>query len=172
VAGLIASSWEVLGTAGVFFQASNTLAKAMEKALEPAKLTSSQFVTLWVLLFSNEPMTPGQIARVLPRESHSVSASLDRLAERGLVKRRHSTQDRRKVEVVLTSEGESLLRLVSPNMYTVLTETFGQFSGDQLKFLGNIARQIRNTSVGLLGANSNHLEATLKRIEKQVETKK
>ena len=52
----------------------------------------------------------GYLAERLQLHHHSTVELLDRLAERGLIKRSRSRQDRREVHVTLTAKGERLLQ--------------------------------------------------------------
>lgn len=166
----MAPSDDVLSTATVFSQAFNTFAKALEKAVQPAGLTVSQFITLWALLFSAEPMTPTEISRLLPIETHSVSALLDRLQKRKLIRRRRSTSDRRTVKVTLTAQGEQLVKDIAPAMRLMMLDVFQTLSSRELRMLNRLARKIRNASVQWLGANPDHIEITVERIAGAVQT--
>lgn len=53
--------------------------------------------------------TVGELARHLDLRPHSAVGLVDRLAERGMVRRTHDTRDRRVVHVALTPAGERIL---------------------------------------------------------------
>src|SRR5690348_3642326 len=53
------------------------------------------------------------LSRQLYLRHHSTVELIDRLEERGAVKRRHCTEDRREVLIELTRRGEDLLRQLS-----------------------------------------------------------
>jgi len=59
------------------------------------------------------PVTVGALAEKLARQPHSAVGLLDRLAKRGLARRRPDPVDRRKVDVTLTPAGEALIRRLS-----------------------------------------------------------
>ncbi|MBN1376580.1 MAG: winged helix DNA-binding protein [Dehalococcoidia bacterium] len=84
------------------------------------------------------------ISRVMPIEAHSVVALLDRLSERGLIKRRRSKSDRRTVLVYLTDPGYELLKDVSPSISTFLNNSVGALSKSELASLKRISRKLRN----------------------------
>ncbi len=56
---------------------------------------------------------PSEIARMLGVSPPAVSFLLDKLEEKGLLRRVFSTKDRRRVELELTREGEELVRGVN-----------------------------------------------------------
>jgi DNA-binding MarR family transcriptional regulator len=60
-----------------------------------------------------QPPTIGNIAEWLLIQHHSAVELVDRAASRGLVRRHQATDDRRRVLVELTSEGEAVLAQLS-----------------------------------------------------------
>lgn len=73
-----------------------------------AGLTASQLLILQ-LLRQNEDLTAGAVARQVSLSQATVTTIIDRLEQRGLVKRERGHSDRRKVYVYLTEDGEKLL---------------------------------------------------------------
>lgn len=59
------------------------------------------------------PATIGEVAERLQIQHHSTVELVDRLANRGLVARKRSSEDRRQVLVQLTAKGEKILRELS-----------------------------------------------------------
>jgi DNA-binding MarR family transcriptional regulator len=155
---------EILLSSVLFAQAFNTFSKALEKACRPAGVTVSQCVTLWALLLSAEPLTPTEISRLLPIETQSVTALLDRLQERKLIARRRSSRDRRSVRITLTAQGEELLRSIIPSVGQVMVDILENLSSEERQLLDSLARKIRNASTIWLGANPDHLDTTMKRL--------
>lgn len=68
------------------------------------ELTVPQLVCLRQMLVDGE-MTPGQLAKSVYLSQATVTGIIDRLADKGLVSRERSTQDRRKILVRLTERG-------------------------------------------------------------------
>jgi DNA-binding MarR family transcriptional regulator len=58
--------------------------------------------------------TVGEIADFLQLRHHSAVGLIDRAETAGLVRRQHSRDDRRQVQVTITTEGLRKLRLLSP----------------------------------------------------------
>ena len=71
-------------------------------------LTAPQLVCLRQL--SQGPSSAGQLARAVSLSPGTVTGILDRLEARGLVERRRSLRDKRRVEVALTTAAQSLIR--------------------------------------------------------------
>jgi DNA-binding MarR family transcriptional regulator len=67
--------------------------------------------------------TIGQLAERLQIQHHSAVELVDRLAERGAIRRSHSGADRREVRLHLTRRGSALLRRLSLAHHTELERT-------------------------------------------------
>ncbi|MBX7114243.1 MAG: MarR family transcriptional regulator [Myxococcaceae bacterium] len=84
-----------------------------EAAAREAGLEPQQHQLLLAVRASPEPPTIGQLAERLVLKHHSTVELVDRLADRGLVKRTRSTQDRRVAQVQATPKGKVLLEKLS-----------------------------------------------------------
>ncbi len=71
-------------------------------------LTPSQIVVLKELS-TRQSVQPGELARSAGLRQATISILLDRLQERGLVRRTRGDEDRRTVRVQITSEGQRVL---------------------------------------------------------------
>lgn len=85
------------------------------EAAQKARLSPSQHQALLAIKAApaDEPLTIGQLAERLQVRHHSAVGLIDRLAKRRLVKRRTDEEDRRKVHLVLTTQGETLISKLS-----------------------------------------------------------
>lgn len=86
----------------------NRLVDRVEDALSDHVVTSHQFGVL-LALYHGLAHTPGEIARLRFQYGGAITYTLDRLEQRGLVKRARSEDDRRVITVTLTKEGEALV---------------------------------------------------------------
>lgn len=64
--------------------------------------------SLLLLLLANAAVAPKRLAQALAVSAPNLTLLLDRLQERGLVRRERSTTDRRSQNIVLTAEGRAL----------------------------------------------------------------
>ncbi len=69
-----------------------------------------------------EWVTVGELAERLQLRHHSAVGLVDRLADRGLVRRARAAADRRRVQVTLTSRGEAVLARLSAAHRTELRQ--------------------------------------------------
>jgi DNA-binding MarR family transcriptional regulator len=86
-----------------------------EDAAEQAGLTAQQHQALLAIKGHRgpEPLSTGALAERLAIRPHSAVGLIDRLAAKGLVRRKAASSDRRRVLVELTSEAEALLQGLS-----------------------------------------------------------
>ena len=86
-----------------------------EQAARRAGLSAQQHQALLVVkaLSSNEEITIGSLARALILQHHSTVGMVDRLTKKRLLKRTPSNQDRRKVFITLTAQGEKVIEALS-----------------------------------------------------------
>ena len=82
-------------------------------------IESWMYDVLATLRRSGEPfeLSPGDLVAQSMVTTGAITNRLDRLEERGLVRRLHSTEDRRKVIVRLTDAGRTLVDDVAPRHY-------------------------------------------------------
>ncbi len=74
-------------------------------------LTQGEFDVLATLRRSGEPysLTPSELFNTMMLSSGAMTNRLDRLEEKGMILREHSTEDRRSVTVSLTETGRNLI---------------------------------------------------------------
>jgi DNA-binding MarR family transcriptional regulator len=154
-----------------FAQAWNTWVKALEKSLSPAKMTVSQITALQALFYNKRPMSPTEIAKVLPIDTHSISPLVDKLHKRKLVTRRRSKTDRRSIEVELTRQGIELLRSLSPNINEVLKVVFGNLNQQELDEFVKLSHKISYNAADYVGANKKRMDDNAKILSGMLEDK-
>ncbi len=94
-------------TRGTYGRVTAWLAKRVEFALTQVDLTLPQYRVLGIL-FEGSAAASGLAGRLAVRPS-SVTAIIDGLVARGLVDRTHQEDDRRRIALRLTEEGERVL---------------------------------------------------------------
>ena len=95
-----------VGTLGKAFR------KATERAVLEVGLQKAEYETLHQLMIRDTPglASPGALARELDVSAAGMTARLDGLEKRGLVKRMPGAGDRRRVEVEVTKQGTAVWR--------------------------------------------------------------
>ena len=95
-------SWLIYGVSAI-------VRKASDRVLAPLGLSIAQMPVLVVLRDAKHPIMITEVARRLYLETPSLTTMIDRLSERGLVKRVDDPKDRRKTLVAITQKGKRLV---------------------------------------------------------------
>jgi DNA-binding MarR family transcriptional regulator len=137
-------------------QAAITLERAVDVRLRPWNLSGSQAAALSVLV-RHGPQRMSDLARYLLQQTQTTTDLVDRLEQRGLVRRvRHAT-DRRVVLVEATDKARDLLQEIAGIGWGVGQEAFGQLTAAELDRLIDAARRVRNRAAELGGIPFEHL---------------
>ena len=108
-----------------------------------AGLTASQYNVLRILRGSHpKPLTAGTIGERSIAHDPDVTRLVDRLADRGLVKRARSEEDRRVVEVEITGKGLELLRALDPHARQMPRAMVGHVESKKLQQLAKLLADV------------------------------
>jgi MarR family 2-MHQ and catechol resistance regulon transcriptional repressor len=97
----------------VLARAFNSVTKLVVADIEQHGLTATEFGILEVL-YHKERLTLGEIQRKILVTSGGITYLVDRLVEKGFVRREECPNDRRARYAVLTPAGQSLIRRIFP----------------------------------------------------------
>ncbi len=89
--------------------ASRSVLSVYRPLLEPMGLTHPQYLVM-LALWEQSPRSVGEIAGLLELDSPTLSPLLKRLESAGLVTRRRSNDDERRLDIELTTKGRDLRR--------------------------------------------------------------
>jgi DNA-binding MarR family transcriptional regulator len=90
-------------------RASVTLKKHFHRHMGPLKLKAVEFSIL-ALVHTNDEVNQKQLGQALDVSAPNLAVTLDRMVERGWVRRERSERDRRAQLIRLTPEGQALIR--------------------------------------------------------------
>ncbi len=113
-------------------------------AQETAGLTLSQAILLCRVELKGGRATVSELADLVQRSGHTVSARLNVLARRGLIARTKRSSDRREVVVTLTAKGAARLAACRKDLRSALDEILNAESG--LPDLSGLKRRLQETS--------------------------
>jgi MarR family transcriptional repressor of emrRAB len=104
----------------------------MDHWLKPVDLTEIEFRAL-ILLFSHgeDDAFPGELCATLAQSPANMTRVSDVLVGRGLMTRIPSEQDRRRMVLRITADGEALVRELLPGMAAFTQELFKDFSPEE-----------------------------------------
>lgn len=101
------------------------------------------------LLWREDGLTPGHIARQLGLSTPTVTRAATRMAASGLLRREPHPGDRRLVRLWLTARGRDLERVIGPEMLVLTDQTLAGFSASERAELIAALRRIHaNLSAG------------------------
>ena len=124
-----------------FVRAYDTIDSRLRSALREEGLTPSQLGVLEALMHIG-PMVQSELAEKLLTSPSNLTTVLDNLERDGMVRRQRSTEDRRQVEVSLTSDGRELIEDVFPSHAQRITRLFGALDPEEQEELGRLSRKL------------------------------
>jgi DNA-binding MarR family transcriptional regulator len=128
-----------------FWNAKRAMMEASEAAFRRHGVRAGQQHILRVL-WREDCLTPGEIARRLELTTATVSKMTSRMQATGLVERRPHPSDRRLVRVCLTERGRALEEVIGQEMQRVTEQAVGTLGprqrGQLVRYLGEIRRNL------------------------------
>ncbi|PKB63521.1 MAG: hypothetical protein BZY80_07085 [SAR202 cluster bacterium Io17-Chloro-G2] len=119
----------------------SALRKGLDRELAALDVTSAQYAILEVC-YRGEANSPSALARVIPVDTAAISRQLDKLREKGLIRRRRLTSDRRSIRVELTEEGRALVPKLLPLVHANNTRFLEGITPDEQAALSDIIQKM------------------------------
>lgn len=139
------AAYDPRGSVGLLLRrVSGSISRVVNARMEQHGLTQAQWGPLY-LLQRCQCHTAAEVAREIGLDTGTVTRTLDRLEDKGFLRRQRSTDDRRVVNLVLTPEGERAIAPVPHVIAEVLNAHlagFTQAEHDQLAAL--LTRMLAN----------------------------
>jgi MarR family 2-MHQ and catechol resistance regulon transcriptional repressor len=89
-------------------------------------------------------ISPGEIKEVMIDKSPDLTRLLDKLVEKGLVDRNLCPQNRRKMDVLITKEGENILKQITRKQQQLQKEQWQHFTEEEAEQLSNLLDKFRS----------------------------
>jgi MarR family transcriptional regulator, negative regulator of the multidrug operon emrRAB len=123
--------------------AGTRLDQAEEAWLKPYQLSNSEFRTLMMLFSSPGQQThPSELCQWASQKPTNMTRIIDSLLKRGLVTRRPSDQDRRRIILEVTPQGDQLVRELLPLLRPKLQSLFKGFTPEEHLQLRRLAEKL------------------------------
>jgi len=121
-------SLEVLGLFRMIFKSSNKHSENIEKAVG---ITGTQ---LWALAELNDTpnITVNNLAKKMALHQSTISNLIDKMEKRNLIQRTRSTEDKRVVYLLLTTEGREILQKAPSPAKGILVDALAAMSDDDI----------------------------------------
>jgi DNA-binding MarR family transcriptional regulator len=133
----------------------NSVSQQVARELEPQGLTNAQWVPM-LKLYLGKASTVAELARQCQLDAGSMTRLLDRLEAKGFCRRIRSIDDRRVVNIELTSEGREAAKEIPAVLSRVQNAHLAGFSVEEWQNLKAYLRRILETSHTLQAANEQH----------------
>jgi len=117
----------------------------LTRCLADAELSFTQFVML-SLIDDGSACTPGEIAREAGMTSGAVTRQLDVLERRKLLRRERDAFDRRRVDLVITAEGDSAVQAAVPWIAAVWAKVLTAFTTEETEQLLDLLLRLNNAA--------------------------
>lgn len=104
-------------------------------------------------------LTPTQLARIMLRSNYSVTKIVDGLEKDGLVTRSHNGQDRRSIDVQVTSKGLDYIVSLLENSRVAEDELKSCLNEQELENLANTVRILRDRLIEKVSTRNEELSA-------------
>jgi DNA-binding MarR family transcriptional regulator len=135
---------------------------ASRQFFERWQLSPSQFNVLNLLEAHPDGLSQTELSRQLIMHRSNVTGLVDRLEERGLVRRKDLATDRRAYRVVLTEPGAELLKQILPQYYRRADEVWEGLSPERILQMTTDLRQMAENAerVGVRGPGHEYARGT------------
>ena len=117
------------------------LRESLRRQVEAHGLTLTEFGVLEALLHKG-PLTHGKIAERVLLASSSITYVVDKLEERGLLRRRRSEEDRRVKLAELTPEGRATIEAAFPEHAALIDALMGDLSPEKKRTAASVLRRV------------------------------
>jgi DNA-binding MarR family transcriptional regulator len=126
-------------------QVRGRIVAAIDAELVPLDITWAQWGTL-LKIANGHARTASELSRCMAGDTGSTTRMLDRLEQKGLIRRERSSEDRRIVRLFLTEAGQQLYPRLPPIAVKVLNQHLRGFSRDELETMkGFLRRMLANS---------------------------
>ncbi len=119
---------------------SQLMARKLQERLEPFGLTPFHWVVL-CCLWMEDGLPTSSIGEKLQQVGGTLTGVLDRMEERGLVRRERDLEDRRIWRIWLTEEGRQLETVLPPIVLEVREQTLGGITQQDCELFSQLVDQ-------------------------------
>jgi len=115
-----------------------------KKELNRTYQVSASQLNCILAVYENGPLPPSQIAKHMMVESSTVTGVVDRLEQKGLVRRTRNSPDRRVVNIELTKGGTRLAENAPPPIQQKIIDGLGKLSEKQVNQIVKALQMLTN----------------------------
>ena len=141
---------EELTALTILLRASSSVEKVVKKDMASHGLNATEFTVL-ELLYSKGRQPIQMIGKQILLASSSITYVVDRLEEKGMVKRVADNLDRRVTFCELTDEGKALMEQIFPKHAEKIAELFEECTQEEIQSLQSVLKKVGYRAADLLG---------------------
>jgi MarR family transcriptional regulator, 2-MHQ and catechol-resistance regulon repressor len=127
----------------LLMQTSKAIQERIRDEMSIYNLSITEFSVLEVLYFQGK-QTIQQIGNRILISSGSMTYVIDKLEQKGIIKRNDCKEDRRVIHITLTAEGLDLMEKIMPDYQDMVDSFFGGLTGDESQLLVSFIKKISN----------------------------
>lgn len=127
----------------VLMQTSKEIHEQIKGEMTKYKLSITEFSALEVL-YQKGKQTVQQIGNCILVSSGSMTYVIDKLEQKGFLKRNACPDDRRVIHVTLTDDGNELMEEIMPKHNELVEDMFDSLNSDEAETLAHILEKVRN----------------------------
>ncbi len=124
-------------------QTSKAIHERIKEEMTKNKLSITEFSVLEVL-YQKGKQTIQQIGNCILISSGSMTYVIDKLEQRGLLSRNACPDDRRVIHVILTDDGNELMKEIMPKYRELVDNMFDSLNSDEAEILVHLLKKVRN----------------------------
>jgi DNA-binding MarR family transcriptional regulator len=123
---------------------SNIWRNTEAEIFSPFGINAQQYNVLRIIKGRHpQPISPGEIKDVMLDKGVDLTRLVDKLVKLGLVRRKISPENRRRVEINISKEGEKLLHEISPILFSQTSQIKTRISEKEAELLSNLLDKLR-----------------------------
>lgn len=116
----------------------------IKQSQEP--LTTEE-LTLLIAIQSQDGLRTGELAKIMMRDSTTITRQLDGLDKKGLIRRENASQDRRVVMIWLTDQAKTALDNLIPRMLKSRQQILSGISEKDLQIAEKVLRKMQENLI-------------------------
>ena len=127
----------------LLMQTSKAIQERIRDEMFKHKLSITEFSVLEVLFYQGK-QTIQQIGNRILISSGSMTYVIDKLEQKGILKRNDCREDRRVIHITLTAEGMKMMENIMPQYKDMVDSFFGVLTGEESQLLVNSLKKVSN----------------------------
>lgn len=127
----------------LLMQTSKAIQERVRDEMSKNNLSITEFSVLEVLFYQGK-QTIQQIGNRILISSGSMTYVIDKLEQKGIIKRNDCREDRRVIHITLTAEGMNITEKIMPKYQDLIDSFFGDLTEDESELLVNSLKNVNN----------------------------